>query len=123
MAWNLLSNADLNGKKVLARFDFNVPLEGANILDTTRIDSCLETIQHCLKSGAKKVILMSHLGRPKGKRQSQFSLEPVATYLAEKLSEEVTLTESCTDSGIKTCLLYTSPSPRDQRGSRMPSSA
>ncbi len=104
MAWNSLSQADLDGKKVLARFDFNVPLDGTTITDTTRIDSCLETIQHFLKSGAKKVVLMSHLGRPKGKVNQAYSLEPVATYLAEKLNEEVTLTESCTDSGIKTLL-------------------
>lgn len=104
MAWNSLSQADLNGKKVLARFDFNVPLDGTTITDSTRIDSCLETIQHLLKSGAKKVVLMSHLGRPKGKVNQAYSLEPVATYLAEKLNEEVTLTESCTDSGIKTLL-------------------
>lgn len=104
MAWNPLSNAELNGKKILARFDFNVPLDGEKITDTTRIDVCLETIQHLLKSGAKKVILMSHLGRPNGKVNPVFSLEPVATYLATKLKEEVTMTESCTDAGIKTLL-------------------
>ena len=81
-----------------------MPLNGKTITDTTRIDACLETIQHFLKSGAKKVVLMSHLGRPKGKVNQDYSLEPVATYLAEKLEEEVTLTESCTDSGIKTLL-------------------
>ena len=43
MAWNPLSNAELNGKKILARFDFNVPLDGEKITDTTRIDVCLET--------------------------------------------------------------------------------
>lgn len=103
MAWNTLSQADLNGKKIVARFDFNVPLNGTKILDSTRIDACLETIQHCLKSGAKKIIIMSHLGRPKGKTP-EFSLEPVASYIAEKLNEEVTLTESALDSGIKTLL-------------------
>ena len=104
MAWNPLSNAELNGKKILVRFDFNVPMEGEKITDTTRIDSCLETIQHFLKSGAKKIIMMSHLGRPKGKVDLAYSLEPVATYLADKLNEEVTMTESCTDAGIKTLL-------------------
>ena len=104
MAWNPLSNVELNGKKILVRFDFNVPMEGEKITDTTRIDSCLETIQHFLKSGAKKIIMMSHLGRPKGKVDLAYSLEPVATYLADKLNEEVTMTESCTDAGIKTLL-------------------
>jgi len=104
VAWNPLSNVELNGKKILVRFDFNVPMEGEKITDTTRIDSCLETIQHFLKSGAKKIIMMSHLGRPKGKVDLAYSLEPVATYLADKLNEEVTMTESCTDAGIKTLL-------------------
>ena len=104
MAWNSLSKAELNGKKVLARFDFNVPLEGQIITDTTRIDACIETIQKCLDGGAKKIVMMSHLGRPKGKVDHNYSLEPVAKYLAEKLKEEVTLTESCSDSGIKTLL-------------------
>lgn len=104
MAWNTLAQAEIKDKKVLARFDFNVPLDGAEILDSTRIDRCLETIQHFLNSGAKKIILMSHLGRPKGKKVKEFSLEPIATYLAEKLSEDVTLTESALDSGIKTLL-------------------
>jgi len=104
VAWNTLAQAEIQDKKVLARFDFNVPLDGSKILDTTRIDRCIETIQHCLNSGAKKIILMSHLGRPKGKKVKEFSLEPVATYLAEKLGEDVTLTESALDSGIKTLL-------------------
>ncbi|MBT3586948.1 MAG: phosphoglycerate kinase [Halobacteriovoraceae bacterium] len=94
-------------KKVLARFDFNVPLDGedkSKISDTTRIDSALETIRLILAQKPKKLILMSHLGRPKGQANPDFSLEPVATYLAEKLDEEVLLTESCKDRGIKTLL-------------------
>ena len=54
MAWNTLAQAEIQDKKVLARFDFNVPLDGSKILDTTRIDRCSETIQHCLNSGEKK---------------------------------------------------------------------
>lgn len=94
-------------KKVLARFDFNVPMDKKNpsvIADTTRIDEALETIQAILDAGAKKVILMSHFGRPKGKIDMQYSLEPVAKYLAEKLGMEVTLTETALDRGIKTLL-------------------
>jgi phosphoglycerate kinase len=104
VAWNSLSQAQLQDKKILVRFDFNVPLDGTTITDTTRVDACLKTIQHCLTSGAKKLVLMSHLGRPKGKVCQELSLEPVATYIADKLGEEVTLTESCTDAGIKTLL-------------------
>ena len=94
-------------KKVLARFDFNVPMDKKDpsvIADTTRIDEALETIKAILETGAKKVILMSHFGRPKGKIDMQYSLEPVAKCLAEKLGMEVTLTETALDRGIKTLL-------------------
>jgi phosphoglycerate kinase len=94
-------------KKVLARFDFNVPMDKKDptvISDTTRIDEAVETIKAIIDAGAKKVILMSHFGRPKGKIDMQYSLEPVATYLAAKLGMEVTLTETALDRGIKTLL-------------------
>lgn len=94
-------------KKVLARFDFNVPMDKKDptvIADTTRIDEAIPTIQAILEAGAKKVILMSHFGRPKGKVDMQYSLEPVAKCLAEKLGMEVTLTETALDRGIKTLL-------------------
>lgn len=94
-------------KKVLARFDFNVPMDKKDpsvIADTTRIDEAIPTIKAILESGAKKVILMSHFGRPKGKVDMTYSLEPVAKCLAEKLGMEVTLTETALDRGIKTLL-------------------
>lgn len=98
---------ELKDKVVIARFDFNVPLDSSDrskITDTTRIDMALETIQYLLDNGVKKLILMSHLGRPKGKVNEEYSLEPVATYLAKTLKEDVVLTESCLDRGIKTLL-------------------
>lgn len=94
-------------KKVLARFDFNVPMDKKNkneIADTTRIDEALPTIKAILDAGAKKIILMSHFGRPNGKINKDFSLEPVAKYLAQKLERDVTLTETALDRGIKTLL-------------------
>lgn len=94
-------------KKVLARFDFNVPMDKKDptvISDTTRIDEAIPTIKAILEAGAKKVILMSHFGRPKGKIDLTYSLEPVAKCLAEKLGMEVTLTETALDRGIKTLL-------------------
>lgn len=94
-------------KKVLARFDFNVPMDKndpTKIADTTRIDEALETINAILETKPKKLILMSHFGRPKGKVDPQYSLEPVAKYLAEKLGQEVLLTETALDRGIKTLL-------------------
>lgn len=101
-----IEDSKIKDKKVLVRFDFNVPLnkETKEITDTTRIDNALETIKIILDKGASKLIMMSHLGRPNGEVNTDYSLEPVATYLAEKLGEEVTLTESCLDRGIKTIL-------------------
>lgn len=94
-------------KKVLARFDFNVPMDKndpTKIADTTRIDEALDSINAILETRPKKLILMSHFGRPKGKIDPQYSLEPVAKYLAEKLGQEVLLTETALDRGIKTLL-------------------
>jgi len=96
---------EFEGKKVICRFDFNVPLDkDGKITDPTRIDSSLETIRFILEKGASKLVLMSHLGRPKGAPEKKYSLEPVASYLADKLGQEVVLTESCLDRGIKTLM-------------------
>ena len=97
-------NMDWTRKKVVARFDFNVPLEEGRIVDTTRIDLGLETIRYLLDQGAQKLTLISHLGRPQGRPGPRYSLAPVATYLAQKLSQDVVLTESCLDGGIKALL-------------------
>lgn len=102
MALQYINQADILDKRVIARFDFNVPLKGGEITDTTRIDSALPTINYILENGAKTLVLMSHLGRPKGQVNMDYSLEPVATYLAKKLGQEVILSESCLDRGIKT---------------------
>jgi phosphoglycerate kinase len=107
MALKYVDQMDLKDKRVIARFDFNVPLDKEDksvITDTTRVDRALPTIKYILENGASKLVLMSHLGRPKGKVNMDFSLEPVAKYLSEQLGEEVVLTESCTDAGIKTLL-------------------
>jgi phosphoglycerate kinase len=99
-------------KIVLARFDFNVPMDKKDqtkIADTTRIDEALETINYILDCSPKKIILMSHFGRPKGKIDPTYSLEPVATYLAKKLNREVLLTETALDRGIKTMLPLQEP--------------
>lgn len=107
MALQSIETAEIEGKKVLVRLDFNVPLdkEGrSKILDTSRIDLALPTIKYILEKNPKKLVLMSHLGRPKGKKSPDFSLEPVANYLAEKLNEEVILTEGPIDAGVKELL-------------------
>lgn len=97
---------DLSRKRVLARFDFNVPLtEEGDISDSSRIDRALETISYLLEEKkAKKLVLMSHLGRPKGEADPKFSLEPVAKYLAQKLNQDVFLTEKTVDNGLKELL-------------------
>ena len=104
MAIKYIHQADLDGKKVLARFDFNVPLQDGKIIDTSRVDRALPTIKYILENGAKKLILMSHHGRPKGKVNMDYSLGPVAEYLAEKLNQEVIFTESAIGCGVKELL-------------------
>jgi phosphoglycerate kinase len=81
---------NLNQKKVLLRLDLNVPLDNGKITDTTRIDKILPTIHFLLKSGAK-IIILSHVGRPKGKVVDGLSLKPICDYLKNKLSKNIRL--------------------------------
>jgi len=85
---------DLVGKKVFIRCDFNVPMENGQITDDIRITSSIPTIQYCLEHGAA-LILASHMGRPKGKPDPEFSLAPVAQRLTELLEQPVVLTSDC----------------------------
>jgi phosphoglycerate kinase len=90
-----IDKINLKGKRVLIRVDFNVPLdENKNITDDTRIRSALPTINYAIKQDAK-IILMSHLGRPKGTPDSEFSLLPVAKYLSQVLQKKVILAPDC----------------------------
>lgn len=85
-----VEDIDVNGKKVLVRCDFNVPLDGDVITDPKRIVEALPTIKYLLAHNAK-VILCSHLGRPKGEFNMKYSLAPVAAKLSELLGKNVTL--------------------------------
>ena len=89
-----LRDLDVKGKKVFVRADFNVPLDGDKITDDTRIRSALPTIEYLLDNGAK-VILASHLGRPKGKPSEKYSLSPVAKRLSQLLGKEVKIAGDC----------------------------
>jgi len=90
MAVIKMTDLDLTGKRVLIREDMNVPIKDGNVSDDTRIRASMPTIKHALDAGAK-VMLLSHLGRPKGGPDPQFSLKPVADYLSKLLDKPVRL--------------------------------
>ena len=87
---NIKDELNLSEKKILLRLDLNVPLDNGKITDTTRIDKIIPTISFLLKNNAK-VIILSHIGRPKGKIVSSLSLKPVCEDLKNKLNESVKL--------------------------------
>ena len=89
-----LKDLDLKNKKVLIRVDYNVPFENNQVLDDFRIRSSLPTLKHCLNQGAS-VVLMSHLGRPNGKRDLNFSLDEVSFVLEELIEREVMFSNDC----------------------------
>ena len=90
-----LRDIDLNGKRVVMRVDFNVPIKDGVITDDTRIQGALPSIKYVLEQGGS-LVLMSHLGRPKGKGyEADFSLKPVAEYLEKLLGRKVTFIEDC----------------------------
>ncbi|MCX5909345.1 MAG: phosphoglycerate kinase, partial [Deltaproteobacteria bacterium] len=95
MEFKSIDQLDIKGKKVFIRVDFNVPMDAQNqITDDNRIQAALPTIQYALGQKAK-VILASHLGRPKGKPEPQYSLAPVARRLGELLKKDVKLAPDC----------------------------
>jgi phosphoglycerate kinase len=95
-----VADVDVSGKRVLIRTDFNVPFEKGRISDETRILESLPTIRLCLERGAK-VIIASHLGRPKGGPDPKFSLALVAARLSELLERPVKLAPDCVGEGVE----------------------
>jgi len=101
MAAKTIAELDLQGRRVFIRVDFNVPLTPAGgVSDATRIRASLPTITHAIERGAR-VVLASHLGRPKGRPKPEFSLLPVAAYLAEALGRDVVLADEPAGDGAK----------------------
>jgi len=94
VALRTIDTLDVAGKRTFIRADFNVPLENGRITDTTRIEAALPTIKWAVAHGAR-VILASHLGRPKGKRDPKYSLQPVGDALAELLHLKLILAPDC----------------------------
>lgn len=95
-----LKDFNFKGKKTLVRVDFNVPLAEGKITDDTRIRAALPTIEYLTRQGAR-VILMSHLGRPKGQVVDSLRLDPVAEQLANLLNQEVSKVDKCVGKGVK----------------------
>ena len=99
-----IRDIDLTGKRVLVRVDFNVPLDGDTVTDTTRIRAALPTLKYILDQKPKAVILMSHLGRPKGEYDVKFSLKPVTPVLADLLDVDVTFADDCIGEAVTEAL-------------------
>ena len=96
-----IDDLSLSGKRVLVRVDFNVPLDAdGSVTDETRIDAAIPTIEELRKQGAK-VILVSHLGRPKGQRNASMSLAPIGPILADKLGAPVTFLDECVGEDVE----------------------
>ena len=95
-----LKDYDFKNKRVLVRVDFNVPLEDGKVTDTNRIDAALPTIKYLMNEDAK-VILMSHLGRPKGEVNEEFKMDPVAKELANLLKKNVKKVDDCIGNEVK----------------------
>lgn len=89
-----IKDLDLKGKRVFIRVDFNVPISNGKVSDVTRIEGAVPTIKYAVEHDAK-VILASHLGRPKGEKEERFSLKPVAEKLSAIIKQEVDFVDDC----------------------------
>src|SRR5437667_9572367 len=95
-----ITDLELTGKRVFMRVDFNVPLADGKITDDTRIEASLPSIRFVIEKGGR-LILASHLGRPKGKPDSQYSLQPVAKHLSDLLGRPVAFAPDCVGGSVE----------------------
>lgn len=103
MASKTVADVDVKGKKVLMRVDFNVPLEGTTITDDRRIAQAMKTIKSVIDRGSR-LILMSHLGRPKGGPEPKYSLKPCADHLSKLLEKPVKFTSDCIGAEVESAV-------------------
>src|SRR5438477_429835 len=89
-----IRDLSLEGRRVFMRVDFNVPIENGRVQDVSRIRATLPTLRYAAERGAR-MVLASHMGRPKGKVDPKYSLEPVGAMLAELLECEVLFADDC----------------------------
>ncbi len=97
-------DVDFSGKRVLVRVDFNVPLDGNTVSDDTRIRAAIPTLKLILEQKPKALVLMSHLGRPKGEPDPKYSLSPVAPVLSDLLGVDVTFVEDTVGEKVEKAL-------------------
>jgi phosphoglycerate kinase len=98
-----VEDLDLHGKRVLMRVDFNVPLDGGKVANDKRIKAALPTIRYIVEKGGK-LVLMSHLGRPKGSRVAEMSLKPCVRVLSRLLGKDVAFVDDCIGEAVETAV-------------------